>query len=86
MALERRGVPAVVVGTEAFASLARTASAAEGMPQLAHFTVAHPIGGLDPSVVRGRAAALVDDILAALTRDRVLAMPVWVSRSELGRA
>jgi hypothetical protein len=64
----------VVVGTDAFTSLARTAAAAEGMPHLAHVTVAHPIGGLDPAVVARRADALPDDVLAALTRDRAPAV------------
>jgi hypothetical protein len=74
VALEGLGVPSVVIGTDAFTSLARATSAAEGMPHLAHFTVAHPIGGVDPARVRSRADALVADVLGALTRDRAPAV------------
>jgi hypothetical protein len=76
VALEGLGVPAVVVGTDAFTSLARSTAAAEGMPHVAHVTVPHPIGGIDPAMIRDRAGAVVDDVLAALTRDRAPAVAV----------
>lgn len=62
-------MPAVVLGTEAFASLGRTAAAALGLPHLPLVTVAHPIGGVEPSAVAARAEQIVGDVLAALTRD-----------------
>jgi len=74
VALEGLGVPTVVIGTDLFTSLARATSVAEGMPHLAHLTVSHPIGGIEPGVVRARADALIDDVLAALTRDRAPAV------------
>src|SRR5262245_46908592 len=46
------------------------------MPHLAHVTVEHPIGGIDPAVVRRRAGSLVSDVLAALARDRAPAVAV----------
>jgi hypothetical protein len=61
-------VPTVVVGTDAFADLARTTAAAAGVPHLALVTVAHPIGGVAPSLVAGRAERVVEEALAALTR------------------
>jgi hypothetical protein len=42
-----------------------------GRPHLPVATVEHPIGGIDPAVVRGRANAVVDEVLAALTKDPV---------------
>jgi hypothetical protein len=65
--LERRGRPTVLVGTEPFRPLAATAAAARGMPDLPTVTVAHPIGGVDPKLVRDRADGIVDAVLAALT-------------------
>jgi hypothetical protein len=39
------------------------------MPHLPVSLVAHPIGGVDPAIVRDKAAAIVDEVLAGLTRD-----------------
>jgi hypothetical protein len=69
--LEGRGIPAVVLGTDAFIALARSASASLGRPQLPVATVEHPIGGIDPAVVRAKADGIVDEVLAALTKDPV---------------
>jgi hypothetical protein len=67
--VEARGIPAVVLGTDAFLSLARAQAAKHGMPHLPVCLVPHPIGGVDPALVRGRAEAIVDEVLAGLTRD-----------------
>jgi hypothetical protein len=67
--VEARGVPAVVLGTDAFLSLARAAALKYGLPHLAVALVPHPIGGLDPTTVRGKADTIVDTVLEALTRD-----------------
>jgi len=69
--LEARGVPAVVLGTDAFISLARAAALKYGLPHLAVATVAHPIGGIDPKVVADKAETIVDAVLTALTRDPI---------------
>jgi hypothetical protein len=58
-----------VLGTDAFLALARSAAVSLGRPQLAVATIEHPIGGIDPGLVRSRADKLVDDVLAALTTD-----------------
>ncbi len=59
----------MVLGTDAFLSLARAQAAKHGRPHLAVALVPHPIGGIDPSLVRRKAAAVVDEVLLALTRD-----------------
>ena len=67
--MEARGIPAVVLGTDAFLSLARAQAAKHGRPHLAVALVPHPVGGIDPSIVRRKAAAVVDEVVIALTRD-----------------
>jgi hypothetical protein len=62
-------VPAVVLGTDAFLSLARAAAMKYGLPHLAVALVPHPIGGIDPKLVRAKAETIVDEVLGALTRD-----------------
>jgi hypothetical protein len=57
------------MGTEPFRSLATTAAAAAGMPHLAMVLVQHPLGGVDPKLVRDRAEEAVGAVVAALTRD-----------------
>ena len=67
--MEARGIPAVVLGTDAFLSLARAAAGKHGMPHLSVALVPHPIGGIDPAVVRGKAETIAGEVLDALTRD-----------------
>ena len=67
--MEGRGIPAVVLGTDAFVSLGHTASAALGLPHLPVVTVSHPIGGVAADDVRKRADGIVDAVVTALTRD-----------------
>jgi hypothetical protein len=58
----------VVLGTEPFRPLARTAAAAVGLPGLPFIAVEHPIGGVDAGAVRKRAEGVVDAVIEALTR------------------
>jgi hypothetical protein len=67
--LEGRGIPAAVLGTDAFLSLAQATAAKHGVPHLPVVTVPHPIGGIDPKLVVDKAEAVVEEVLAALTRD-----------------
>jgi hypothetical protein len=67
--LEAKGVPAVVLGTDAFVSLAHAAALKYGLPHLAVATVPHPIGGIEPKLVADKAEAIVEAVLAKLTRD-----------------
>ena len=67
--LEGRGVPSVVLGTDAFISLARAQSATHGLPHLSLVLVPHPIGGIDPKLVIAKAEKIASQALRALTRD-----------------
>jgi hypothetical protein len=64
-------VPVVVLGTDAFLSLAEAKAQSLGVPHLPVVTVPHPIGGLDPAVVREKAEHVVGRVLRALTTDPV---------------
>lgn len=65
----------MVLGTDAFAALARVTAAARGLPHLPLVTVAHPLGGVAPALVAGRAEAIVDPVLRALTSDPAAPAP-----------
>src|ERR1051326_5103875 len=80
--LERRGRPTVLLGTEPFRSLATTAAAAAGMPHLSIALVGHPLGGVDPKLIRDRAETIVDAVLAALTTDPAVPAAKTVTPSE----
>ncbi len=58
-----------ILGTDAFVSLGEAAAVSLGMPHLQLATVPHPIGGIAPQLVRVKAEAIVDRVIAALTRD-----------------
>jgi hypothetical protein len=73
--MERRGVPVVVLATDAFRSLAEAAAATEGLAGLPIVAVPHPIGGIEPGRVRAHAEAALDAVVAALTRDPAPAAP-----------
>jgi hypothetical protein len=62
-------VPAVVLGTDVFAILARESAAALGVPHLAVATVPHPLGGLDPRLMDAKAEAVIERVAALLTTD-----------------
>jgi len=57
----------VVVASESFAGLAREEALAQGLSGARIAVVPHPIGGTQSSVLRSRADAAVDEILASLT-------------------
>jgi len=67
--LEGRGIPSVVLGTDAFVSLARAQSATHGLPHLSVVLVPHPVGGIDPKLVSAKAETIAPQALHALTRD-----------------
>jgi hypothetical protein len=73
--VEARGVPAVVLGTDAFLSLARAAALKYGLPHLAVALVPHPIGGIAPALVRAKAETVVGQVFDALTRDPTAPRP-----------
>jgi hypothetical protein len=57
--MEKRGIPAVLLGSHEFSFLAEREREALGLPELATVYVAHPIGGIDGAIVfeRGREVA-----------------------------
>ena len=54
----------MVVATAEFEALARSEAAAQGLAEARIAVVAHPIGGVGDEVLRGRADAAVDAIVA----------------------
>ena len=67
--LEDRGVPTVVLHTEAFRSAAQAHIQSLGRPDFARSVfVRHPIAALDRASVRGRVDEVIPDILAALVQ------------------
>ncbi len=59
----------MVIATEAFAELAREEALAQGLSGARIAVVPHPIGGTKTSVLRSRADAAVDQMLALFTND-----------------
>lgn len=62
----------MVVGTEAFLSLAAAAAAALGVPHLPVVTVPHPLGGIAAAPAAAKAAPIAARVLEALTQDPAL--------------
>jgi hypothetical protein len=68
--LDRRGVPAAVICTDQFVESAKAQAAICGNPRYPFAVVPHPIGSLTPAEVRGRALAVVPQVVAILTGSR----------------
>jgi hypothetical protein len=64
--LERRGVAAVVLGTDEFHPLGLAEATSRGLPDLPIVTVPHPIGGVAPESVAAKASAIADALDRAL--------------------
>jgi hypothetical protein len=84
--VEARGVPAVVLGTDVFALLARECATALGVPHLAVATVPHPLGGVDPRLIVSKAEAVIDQVATLLTMNVVPPAPGPTSGSALVKA
>jgi hypothetical protein len=65
----------VVLGTDEFLPLARAQALANGLPDLPVVTVPHPIGGIPDKAVALKAAPVVEEVAAALTRPVAPARP-----------
>lgn len=65
--LEKRGVPTVAVHTEVFMNSATAHALAFGRPDLESVGIQHPIAGLTPAEVKGRAEDVIEDIVGLLT-------------------
>lgn len=64
---ERRGVPAAVVCSDAFAVTANAMAELHGAPGYRYTTTAHPVAILGPAEVRKRAEEVLADVVAILT-------------------
>jgi hypothetical protein len=67
VALERRGIPAAVVCTEAFTVTADAMAALKGAKGYEYATTAHPVAVLTPDEVRERAEQALPRVIALLT-------------------
>ncbi len=68
MELEQRGIPTVTVCSHLFQRLGDVERRSLGMPNLPLAVTAHPIGGLQPPAVQDKADALLESVIAGLTR------------------
>jgi len=68
IALERAGIPAAVVLTDAFGITGRTMAEVQGAPDYAWITTEHPVAVLEADEVRERARRLLPEIVGTLTR------------------
>jgi hypothetical protein len=73
IALERDGVPAAVLCTEAFKASSDAVAAVYGAPGYEYVLTAHPIAGLAPEQIANRAEAAVDGVARLLVESAVAA-------------
>lgn len=64
---EKRGVPATVITTAAFRSVAEFQFRAKGMDQHPYVELPHPISNLKPDEMREVALRFVDELVSQLT-------------------
>jgi hypothetical protein len=67
VAFERRGLPAAVICTDAFAVTADAMAALKGAPGYRYATTAHPVAVLTPDEVRKRAEEALPQVVSILT-------------------
>jgi hypothetical protein len=64
--LERAGVPAVSICTDAFVVAARAVADVYGMPEFEFVTIPHPIASLGPAEIEANVAPVIADIVRIL--------------------
>jgi hypothetical protein len=67
IALERAGVPAAVICSDAFTATASGMAEVQGAPGYAYLTTSHPVAVLTPEQVAERARQLLPQVLATVT-------------------
>jgi hypothetical protein len=67
--LERRGVPAAVVCTDAFRAPADAMASLQGAPRYRYVTTPHPVAVLTPEQVRERALSVLPEVVSLLVGD-----------------
>ena len=65
--LERAGVPAVSICTDAFVVPARAMAGVYGMPDFEFVTIPHPIANLDPGAIDANVRRAIPDVVRILT-------------------
>ena len=70
MELEKRGVRAVVVGTDRFKRLGDIERRSLGMPELTMAVAEHPLGGLQAEKLLSKADGLLEQVVEGLTGSR----------------
>jgi hypothetical protein len=68
MSLENRGIPTVVICTGPFVDSANIHARIYGRSGFQPIVITHPLGGIEAERVNEKAAAAVEQIIAALTR------------------
>jgi hypothetical protein len=64
--LERAGVPAVSICTDAFVVPARAMADVYGMPEFEFVTIPHPIASLGPAEIEANVTPVIADIVRIL--------------------
>ena len=67
IALEKRGIPAAVIITQAFKSAAAFQFRAQGMPGHAYVELPHPISNLTQEAMREVTRRYIDQVVCQLT-------------------
>lgn len=68
MSLENRGIPTVVICTGPFLDSANIHARIYGRSGFQPVVITHPLGGIEAERVNEKAAAAVEQIITALTR------------------
>jgi len=68
--LERMGTPTATINSEEFVKLGQSETRALGLAGLPLVTVEHPLGGVDPEVVRERVRSTAAEVVRVLTTDK----------------
>jgi len=65
--MEKRGIPTVTICSDMFVRLAKILSASKGLSSLPLVVIPHPLGGITPQEVGGKADKAVDGVVRLLT-------------------
>jgi hypothetical protein len=65
---EINGKPTVVIATDVFVDAAEAQSRALGLPEAPRIFVSHPIQDATDEEIREKADAIIDEVIAALTK------------------
>ena len=67
--MEKRGIPSVLIGTDAFTPVIQAMARIGGIPDVRWATVPHPLGSATPEVLRERAAQAIQQFLRIVVAD-----------------